>query len=208
VITNANENKFVELLSKIPNVAVQGYNKYREVIFWNEASEKIYGYTKEEALGKQLEDLIIPDFMKDDVILFHTNWLEKGEAIPSGELPLEHKNGSTVYVYSSHVMLGEDSDYPEMFCIDIDLTEQKKQEEVLKEKNKLITQQSRMAQMGEMISMIAHQWRQPLAAISATSASIELKASLNKLDNDTAQQKAQDISNFSQHLSKTIDDLF
>ncbi len=206
MITNANENKFVELLSKIPNVAVQGYNKYREVIYWNEASEKIYGYTKEEALGKQLEDLIIPDFMKDDVILFHTNWLEKGEAIPSGELPLEHKNGSTVYVYSSHVMLGEDSDYPEMFCIDIDLTKQKKQEEVLKEKNKLLTQQSRMAQMGEMISMIAHQWRQPLAAISATSASIELKARLNKLDNDTAQQKAQDISAFSQHLSKTIDD--
>ena len=206
MITNSNENKFVELLSKIPNVAVQGYNKYREVIYWNEASEKIYGYTKEEALGKQLEDLIIPDFMKDDVILFHTNWLEKGEAIPSGELPLEHKNGSTVYVYSSHVMLGEDSDYPEMFCIDIDLTKQKKQEEVLKEKNKLLTQQSRMAQMGEMISMIAHQWRQPLAAISATSASIELKSRLNKLDNDTAQQKAQDRSAFSQHLSKTIDD--
>jgi len=54
--------------------------------------------------------------------------------------------------------------------------------------------------------MIAHQWRQPLAAISATSASIELKASLNHLDNNTAIQKAQDISSFSQHLSKTIDD--
>jgi signal transduction histidine kinase/ABC-type nitrate/sulfonate/bicarbonate transport system substrate-binding protein len=75
-----------------------------------------------------------------------------------------------------------------------------------REKDKQILQQSRMAQMGEMIAMIAHQWRQPLAAISATSASIELKASLNKLDNDTAKQKAQDISNFSQHLSKTIDD--
>ncbi len=86
--------------------------------------------------------------------------------------------------------------------------EEKIEEEV--EKNRLqdkqLIQQSRMAQMGEMLSMIAHQWRQPLAAISATSASIELKATLNKLDNDTAIQKAQNISNFSQHLSKTIDD--
>jgi len=73
-------------------------------------------------------------------------------------------------------------------------------------KDQQLIQQSRLAQMGEMISMIAHQWRQPLAAISATSASIELKAGLNKLDNDTAQQKAHDISNFAQHLSRTIDD--
>ncbi len=78
------------------------------------------------------------------------------------------------------------------------------------EKNRLkeqqLIQQSRMAQMGEMLSMIAHQWRQPLAAISATSATIEMKAHMNKLDNNTAQEKAQDISHFSQHLSKTIDD--
>ncbi len=86
------------------------------------------------------------------------------------------------------------------------------QERVLEEVNKnrqkdqQLLHQSRLAQMGEMLSMIAHQWRQPLAAISATSASIELKASLNKLDNDTAQQKAHDISNFAQHLSRTIDD--
>ena len=86
--------------------------------------------------------------------------------------------------------------------------EQRVEEEVEKnrEKEKQLMQQSRMAQMGEMISMIAHQWRQPLSAISATSASIELKASMDRLDNNTAQQKARDISNFSQHLSNTIDD--
>ncbi len=75
-----------------------------------------------------------------------------------------------------------------------------------KEQNKLMQQQSHMAQMGEMLRMIAHQWRQPLAAISATSASLELKASMGKLDNEMAQKYAHDISNFSQHLSSTIDD--
>ena len=75
-----------------------------------------------------------------------------------------------------------------------------------REKDKLMLRQSRLAQMGEMISMIAHQWRQPLAAISATSATIELKASINKLENKDIQKKAHAISDYSQHLSRTIDD--
>ncbi len=79
-------------------------------------------------------------------------------------------------------------------------------EEKERKKDQQLLQHSRMAQMGEMIAMIAHQWRQPLAAISATSASIELKANMGRLDNNTAAQKARDISDFSQHLSGTIDD--
>jgi signal transduction histidine kinase len=67
-------------------------------------------------------------------------------------------------------------------------------------------QQSRLAQMGEMISMIAHQWRQPLSAISAASSSLELKAILNKVDSDTVIVLSKKISGYSQHLSKTIDD--
>ncbi len=78
------------------------------------------------------------------------------------------------------------------------------------EKNRQIDeqlfQQSRLAQMGEMLSMIAHQWRQPLTAISATSSWIELRARFNQLENDTVQKKAKDISNYAQHLSETIDD--
>ena len=67
-------------------------------------------------------------------------------------------------------------------------------------------QQSRLAQMGEMISMIAHQWRQPLAAISSISSALTLKAHLNKLDNPTIIELAGKIDSNSQHLSSTIDD--
>ena len=76
----------------------------------------------------------------------------------------------------------------------------------LQEKQMQLQQQSRHAQMGEMISMIAHQWRQPLAAISSTSSAINLKAKLKKLDSDTAIELSDKISNYSQHLSQTIDD--
>ena len=76
----------------------------------------------------------------------------------------------------------------------------------LEEKQKQLLQQSRLAQMGEMISMIAHQWRQPLAAISSTSSTILLKAKLNKLDKELSIELASKINEYSRHLSNTIED--
>ena len=73
-------------------------------------------------------------------------------------------------------------------------------------KDRQMLHQSRLAQMGEMISMIAHQWRQPLSAISAASALLNLKSQLNKLDKETAGNISKDISNYAQYLSATIDD--
>ena len=74
------------------------------------------------------------------------------------------------------------------------------------DQNQIIITQSRQAQMGEMLSMIAHQWRQPLTAISATSSLIELKATVGQLDQKSLIRQAQDISRNVQYLSTTIDD--
>jgi signal transduction histidine kinase len=76
----------------------------------------------------------------------------------------------------------------------------------LRNKDKQMLHQSRLAQMGEMISMIAHQWRQPLSAISGTSSALALKSKLNKLDKDTTIELADKITSYSHHLSSTIDD--
>ena len=82
----------------------------------------------------------------------------------------------------------------------------KKEIEKSRVKDKQLLQQSRLAQMGEMISMIAHQWRQPLAAISSTSSTILLKAKLNKLDKELSIELASRINEYSKHLSNTIED--
>ena len=118
------ERRFLQLISALPKVSVQGYDKERNVIYWNKSSEDIYGYSECEAIGRKLEDLIIPDFMKADVINLHQRWIEFGEAIPSEELVLKKKGGEPVHVFSSHVMLKEDTESPEMYCVDIDLSEQ------------------------------------------------------------------------------------
>ena len=123
IMTSNEEKKFIELMNSIPSVAIQGYNKKREVIYWNQASEKIYGYPVSEALGEKIEALIIPDEMKETVVGHITDWYENGNAIPAGELILERKDRTPAHVFSSHVMLGEDTERAEMFCVDIDLSE-------------------------------------------------------------------------------------
>jgi len=73
-------------------------------------------------------------------------------------------------------------------------------------KDAQLIHQARLAQMGEMISMIAHQWRQPLTSISATSGSLRLKAELETITKDLIIQETDNITNYAQYLSDTIDD--
>jgi len=73
-------------------------------------------------------------------------------------------------------------------------------------KDKHLIQQTRLAQMGEMLSMIAHQWRQPLSVISAIAISLNIKAEFGKADEKTVVEFSHKISEYSKHLSSTIDD--
>jgi len=70
----------------------------------------------------------------------------------------------------------------------------------------MLFQQSRHAQMGEMISMIAHQWRQPLAAIAATTSFLSAKLMLEEVNKQEFEEEIGRIETYVSHLSKTIDD--
>jgi signal transduction histidine kinase/DNA-binding response OmpR family regulator len=86
--------------------------------------------------------------------------------------------------------------------------EQRVKEEVKKneEQSSHMLQQSRLAQMGEMISMIAHQWRQPLASISAISGTLTLDIMMDQYKAEFFKERLESINELSQHLSSTIDD--
>jgi signal transduction histidine kinase len=60
--------------------------------------------------------------------------------------------------------------------------------------------------MGEMVSMIAHQWRQPLASISAISGTLSLDIMMENYKADFFQKELESIDELAQHLSSTIDD--
>ena len=126
------EGRFRSLMENIPNVAVQGYTCDGHVMFWNKASEQLYGYSHEEAMGKNLLDLIIPPEMTADVAATVQHMFESGEPTPAAELLLKTKSGARVPVFSSHALVSPIGRLPEMFCLDLDLTERKQSDEKLK----------------------------------------------------------------------------
>ncbi len=126
------EGRFRRLFEEIPNIPVQGYDHHRRVIFWNHASESLYGYTAEEVLGQLIEDIIIPDSLRDQMVPLIDSWIAGGATIPSGEIQLRHKDGSLVPVFSSHVVLNNTQGQPEMYCVDLDLRDRQKAEQALR----------------------------------------------------------------------------
>ncbi len=70
----------------------------------------------------------------------------------------------------------------------------------------MLFQQSRLAQMGEMLSMIAHQWRQPLNVLSMNASALKMKIKLNKIENKFFIERLENIMSNVQHISTTIDD--
>jgi diguanylate cyclase (GGDEF)-like protein/PAS domain S-box-containing protein len=157
-----NEQRFRNIFETTRNIAVQGYNRFHEVIFWNKASEDLYGFSAADAMGKKLEDLIIPGFMREGVHQAIENWHEKDEAIPSGELALQDARGNEVWVYSNHVLI-DTPDHKEMYCLDIDLGPQRKAllqvEQELSERKQIesaLRQSEQRLEGAQIMARVAH----------------------------------------------------
>ena len=83
-----------------------------------------------------------------------------------------------------------------------DITEQERQ-------NKIIESQNRISAMGEMMSNVAHQWRQPIGAINNVLNDLEFDIELDELsqiDTQKVLDATQKVKNYTAHLSQTIDD--
>lgn len=120
------ENRFRTTIQEVQTIAVQGYDLDGTTQYWNAASEKLYGYSAEEAIGRNLLELIIPSEIKLDVQKAMQQMAKTGQPAPAEELSLKRKDGSLVNVFSSHAIVSIPGFKPEMFCMDVDLTRQKR----------------------------------------------------------------------------------
>jgi len=83
----------------------------------------------------------------------------------------------------------------------------KKKVEELVKKDKILTVQSRQAVMGEMISMVAHQWRQPLSSVTLNISNFQVKRLLGKdVDGKEIDKILENINDTVVYLSDTIND--
>lgn len=218
-----------ELFEKLYSKSADGVLliKDKKIIDCNEASLKILQYSKDELLGKFLCD-ISPQFQPDNESSNMKAINKIDEALNNGISSFEwvHKNKQNENLWIEIVLTSIEIDNnPVIHTVIRDINKRKNMEQELEilthnleerideeikkneEKTKQLIQQSRLAQMGEMISMIAHQWRQPLTAITATTNNLQIKALIDeKIDVQQLQEELELITNYSQHLSLTIDD--
>jgi len=173
---------------------------------------QISGYTEQELIGKNHNIVRHPDTPEETFVqLWET--LKAGQPW-QGKIKNRKKDGGYYWVYAHIEPLRDAAGRIDgYYAVRIDITKMEdmsiamqEQEQEMHKQRELMEQQARLAQMGEMISMIAHQWRQPLSAIAAVAGSMHLKARVGKFDADAALDHANKIEELSRHMSETIDD--
>ncbi len=178
------------------------------ITYVNKKFIDISGYTREELIGQNHRLLSSKNhdtaFWKKmfDVITKGEPW--------QGEICDKTKDGRLIWMDTTILPFLDDNGKPRSYiAMRTDITDRI-------EKDKKLMQQSRLAQMGELISMIAHQWRQPLAAISAVTSEFKIARSLDKFEfaseeeaekfNTFFDKKLDSIDRYIHTLSTTIDD--
>lgn len=120
---------------------------------------------------------------------------------------IRHKNGTWVWILDrGQTLFNAEGKAIRMVGFHTDITKQKELEQELVEQEELMIAQSRQVAMGEMIGMIAHQWRQPITGIAMEANILLLDVELNEVSHERITKRAKAILKQTEHLSKTIDD--
>ncbi|NOX16064.1 MAG: PAS domain-containing sensor histidine kinase [Epsilonproteobacteria bacterium] len=113
------------------------------------------------------------------------------------ELILYMPQGDVKYfILNKAVYLNEDRSIGGIVCVMNDITQNIKQKEFL-------IQQSKLAEMGEMIASIAHQWNEPLVELSALIQRMELHYSINRIDKNKMADFVNDAMTQIKYMSET-----
>ena len=182
------------------------------VLYVSKSVEGLLGYTRDEFLKNKVS--FASCIHKEDLLRVKN---EVGDAVASGKEYFEHqpyrlytKSGDIKWVYDSTVILRNEKGEATSFVgYTIDITDIKKKEQQL-------LLHVKQAQMGEMISMIAHQWRQPLATISVRAANIKMNLLFKNYDFQDEKRAEEfveyldaslsEVERLTQVLSQTVDD--
>lgn len=155
---------FLESIVERAGDAISVVDLDGKILYWNEGAERIYGYRKEEVLGKKLSDFLFPvdeDLREEEERLLGELMVrvKEGEAVPNVEVKRKTKEGREI-ITSMTISPLKDAEGKVIAASRIckDITELKKAEERL-------TLAERLTSLGEISAGVAHELRNPLAGI-------------------------------------------
>lgn len=180
-------------------------DKYENIKFVNKAFTVNYGYKLAEVIGKR------PSLLKsgehDDRFYKELHDTIHGGKKWIGTFINQNKFGQKQYERASITPIFDDNgEIEEFVAIKLNITKEIETQQALRDSEQIMMQQSKMASMGEMLSNIAHQWRQPLSHISTAASGVKVKKQFATLDDEELIKSMDDIGTSVQFLSKTIDD--
>lgn len=196
------KNQAIQIQSylDISQVLIMALDNEKNVIMINQEGADILGYTKEEIIGKNWIDNFLPKRVRADIDHIGDSLLQKQDEHTRYENPVLTRSGEErIILWKNSTLLDNEGKVMGILTSGEDITEKK-------EREKQLLLHTRHAQMGEMIAMIAHQWRQPLAAIAASISTLQLKQVLDEYDKDYYDRQLENMEGYTQHLSQTIED--
>ena len=173
-------------------------NKDDELTYVNKTFEKLTGYTKDEAIGKNCRFLQGDDTDQEGISIIKKALEDKTDC--QVELRNYKKDGQMFYNLISISPIPDDNNNITHFVgAQQDITQYKEQE-------LLLQQQQRLASMGDMMINIAHQWRQPLSVISTAATGLKIRKEHDMLTDEDIYNTCDAIDESAQYLSSTIND--
>lgn len=148
----------------------------QKILFWNKGAERLYGWRKEEALGKKVSDLLYKESLSE---LENPQKTRFSEGFWQGELNQISKSGKNILVASRWSLMRDPRNNPKSILeVNTDITEQKQLE-------KQLNHIQRLESIGTLASGIAHDLNNILAPMLGIAQLLPLK--LTNIDKETRQ---------------------
>jgi PAS domain S-box-containing protein len=193
-------NKSIDIVDKYVIMSRTDLNG--KIISISSAFCKISGYEPFELIGKSYDVIRHPE-MSNEFFQNLFNTIKSGK-VWQGEIKNLKKDGDFYWLKTT--ILPNFNDLGNIISFDAigeDITSQIE----LKSQQNLLVEQSKSAAMGEMISMIAHQWRQPLQAVSILIQKLPLiKMVDGNVSDEVLENVISQVGTQVDYMSKTIDD--
>lgn len=126
------------------------------ILYWNKSAERIYGWSSEDAFGRNIGDILCAD--DQEHVVRAKDALEKSDEWKS-ESRHTTRNGENIFVMSRWTLVRNDKGEPDYYFVtNTDITEQKRAEEHL-------FRSQRMESIGTMAGGIAHDLNNILSPI-------------------------------------------
>ncbi|MFT3730253.1 MAG: ATP-binding protein [Hyphomicrobium sp.] len=133
------------------------------ITYWNTGAEQLYGWRREEAVGRSTVDLLKCKFPKPiEEIAAELSEVGRWQ----GEITHTKRDGTEVIVASRWSLQRDDKGRPVATMItNNDITEQQRAEDALHTAQAELAHVTRLTTLGELMASIAHEVNQPLAAV-------------------------------------------